>query len=1405
MSAANVSATCTEVPEGTPPCDAGSCLDGHGAGLPHCDPWPDCNQTNSTTPAAVISTTPIPTATPVNNNTANATNATSSNASAVAPSSRKTMDPADAAALAGTVSTVVGAVIAGVVAATAAGAIPPNPGAMALIGQVQVLSQIGRIGGGGGGAMVAFSDGFAWAHGNGLYTMFPEGNDTRRRSFRRQQEDESSDGLSPIVGKTAGEASGDCDAPELTEREKAKCLECGMIDGAPMLDKLVGIVVSLGVVFVVRFSAQLIMTKCCKKEPWAMLTFPNWEGPLLLTHWFSMCDSLTTTLGRPCAFWIVLSCVLLFFGPIAFILYAMWRIANNLKKGLMTYEERQPISFKETREKFNQAGTLGGKFKAISEYYDRRRHKGEWNENTEQGMFWRFLVKDFSEQAWKYCVWLLIRKFLFAIAMSLTIGAANAGAVIFLHIFDIGVLAFMNPFCDNVFQGSEMLSSFSNLFSMILASMPVLYGDVPEALSDFMIICFALVGTVMAVFAAIVTPIVGSFGAAAGLCMSAMPDGLEGVASGGASGALVGAAAHIRDSVQELIEDGMDEMAADGEWDGEGGGDIGEDAALLGVGAAAVGGAAYYAHKRSQALRDGMDTSCTTANATLTLGLEFIAAGEEGSSERKVFENQLVQDLANASEVAASRFDIKKMSPGSIVVDLDIVADPMGKGPDSASVVKLLEEQASNPDSLLRTGSVTCHTQSVCNNGPSVPVAQLIDEQAFCSDVKQSLRKTQLDVENSSTAFAHIQGDMPPKRAVPAPPSLRVTAAAATIQAESIDIMMEPGPVRRKDEWALSLARRRKLLYIFLHWSNCALGKPLTPMEKRASVLAQRKRLAWFFGDWYSGISNRRMNDLIDAGGVMTRHFDVFGAASPALGRRLAAKILRRWADYALGDSSNTPDARLKAVFYRKVIAFQYAVSKGRSATILKDAMMKWLWITKGFCADKATTDILSPSDVRNEIYVSSPPVHMYMSSPSTPTVSPPRDGEEPEARRHTNSNERDFRGCYRSTWPRPPPRAGGAPRSPDPPGAPPAGGGRAQGGPGARPPPQVISTRCGVHAVEARPSELGRLHIQLPRANSDERLDTLSARSPTPTGSVFSKRSSERGFACDRRHSVTGGETGIGDAAGCNLFLRRSHVTGAETDGQPADLRMDIFEPVGLRVDIVEPVTGYDPDDARPERSLRIRSRSLSHLESLTRNDAGLERSPMIHSGSSSNVESFTRSSIYGSHIKSHKAHADLEACYQPSDSESRASGNSAGHSSESTVLHGEGSAFCLTPRDGTSVNVAANATRSAPQQLNGLVSDLIGAALIGPQFLEQKLRCLSRNQSSLSNIVASLEEGLEGQDSPVLQDPQSISPWGSGQLSLKRGNLDAQSVSPRAASSRGADQSGLPSLQRSSLGEFV
>ena len=48
---------------------------------------------------------------------------------------------------------------------------------------------------------------------------------------------------------------------------------------------------------------------------------------------FGMCDSLATTLSRPCSLWFGLSAALIFFGPICFMIYAFWRVARHVKKG----------------------------------------------------------------------------------------------------------------------------------------------------------------------------------------------------------------------------------------------------------------------------------------------------------------------------------------------------------------------------------------------------------------------------------------------------------------------------------------------------------------------------------------------------------------------------------------------------------------------------------------------------------------------------------------------------------------------------------------------------------------------------------------------------------------------------------------------------------------------------------------------------------------------------------------------------------------------------------------------------------------------------------------------------------------------------------------------------------------
>jgi DNA repair exonuclease SbcCD ATPase subunit len=101
-----------------------------------------------------------------------------------------------------------------------------------------------------------------------------------------------------------------------------------------------------------------------------------------------------------------------------------------------------------------------------------------------------------------------------------------------------------------------------------------------------------------------------------------------------------------------------------------------------------------------------------TVDMVMKLGLNFSAAGEEGSTSRRFFEKSLVQDLANASGMAATNFKVRNMSPGSVIVDIRVFPDAV-RGLDPEHVVKDLEAQADDAGSQLMNGILTRYTQSL--------------------------------------------------------------------------------------------------------------------------------------------------------------------------------------------------------------------------------------------------------------------------------------------------------------------------------------------------------------------------------------------------------------------------------------------------------------------------------------------------------------------------------------------------------------------------------------------------------------------------------------------------------------------------------------------------------------------
>jgi hypothetical protein len=120
--------------------------------------------------------------------------------------------------------------------------------------------------------------------------------------------------------------------------------------------------------------------------------------------------------------------------------------------------------------------------------------------------------------------------------------------------------------------------------------------------------------------------------------------------------------------------------------------------------------------RADQAASEALDTAqrrfTRMAGITVRLGIDFSAVGEIGSACRADFEKDLSQDLANASGVLLpSDFRIKSLSPGSVIADVKILSTDAG--PDPLDVAAELEEQSSDLNSPLRSGSITRFVESI--------------------------------------------------------------------------------------------------------------------------------------------------------------------------------------------------------------------------------------------------------------------------------------------------------------------------------------------------------------------------------------------------------------------------------------------------------------------------------------------------------------------------------------------------------------------------------------------------------------------------------------------------------------------------------------------------------------------
>jgi hypothetical protein len=125
---------------------------------------------------------------------------------------------------------------------------------------------------------------------------------------------------------------------------------------------------------------------------------------------------------------------------------------------------------------------------------------------------------------------------------------------------------------------------------------------------------------------------------------------------------------------------------------------------------------------------DGGTRRAMHVHFQITLDLEYRIAGDQGSEERAAFKLGLISDLATAAHASPAAFAIKSISPGSIVVDVQVLP---GVGIEPLAVVADLEQQAKVQNSPLCSGKLTNKVKALTATTPSITL-EVADNPAEC-------------------------------------------------------------------------------------------------------------------------------------------------------------------------------------------------------------------------------------------------------------------------------------------------------------------------------------------------------------------------------------------------------------------------------------------------------------------------------------------------------------------------------------------------------------------------------------------------------------------------------------------------------------------------------------------------
>jgi len=155
------------------------------------------------------------------------------------------------------------------------------------------------------------------------------------------------------------------------------------------------------------------------------MAFPVWEGPVVLTQVFGLCDVSLAMMTSACWIWQTVSAICLIFG-IGIVAVGAYRIHTCIKACEIKWQKSNIKHPTKIREEFKQIASTTHKMSACFLIFFAMRFSGDWTKHSDKARFWGFLVANFSSTLWIYFSIKLAGKFLNAFVTNVIPGSFSA-------------------------------------------------------------------------------------------------------------------------------------------------------------------------------------------------------------------------------------------------------------------------------------------------------------------------------------------------------------------------------------------------------------------------------------------------------------------------------------------------------------------------------------------------------------------------------------------------------------------------------------------------------------------------------------------------------------------------------------------------------------------------------------------------------------------------------------------------------------------------------------------------------------------------------------------------------------------------------------------------------------------